>query len=408
MRFLRFSFQSCLRNKKNAALNLLICMITVLLMNVFAQNLIHIQEQLDDLPKAVEIDAIVSNLCGNMSAVLNIPERYVDGVLSSPHVKNPVITARLKLGFGEFTIDEYEDYLNYYATGSNSIAGIPGLKEDELTFVDGQDINSFFSSEERVCVIDSRLLKEEQLSVGEEVTITTYRYRYGDYHFIYIEPLESSTYRIVGSMDMKEYIGESVKPRILFPLKTVRKLFDEQNIPFGADTCSFQVKDPFLLNEFKQEMHDLGFLPVYATAEFQYDGNALTVKDETFVHSAEQLMKNQKLMYSILPFLCFAVLCIGFVMAELLMKQRTAEYAMMRSLGQNHRESLYMLCLEYAMTAFGGGIFGILIGVTLLHSVPGIAVIATLVFLLCYIIGTIAALSSLKGMSIISVLSKND
>ena len=113
-------------------------------------------------------------------------------------------------------------------------------------------------------------------------------------------------------------------------------------------------------------------------------------------------------MYSILPFLCFAVLCIGFVMAELLMKQRTAEYAMMRSLGQNHRESLYMLCLEYAMTAFGGGIFGILIGVTLLHSVPGIAVIATLVFLLCYIIGTIAALSSLKGMSIISVLSKND
>ena len=308
MRFLRFSCESCLRNKKNAVLNILICMITVLLMNVFAQNLIHIKSQLNSLPDAIEIDAVVSNLNGSMSAVLSIPERYVDGVLSSSYIVDPVITARLKLGFGEFTIDEYKEFLNYYATGSNSIAGIPGLHEEELTFVEGENSDTFFHSADRVCVIDERLLKEQNLSIGDEVILTTYYYRYGEFHAIYIDPLESSTYRIVGSMNLKEYIGDSVKPRLLFPLQTVRTLFDEQKIPFGADSCSFQIRDPFLLNEFKQEMHDLGFMPVIPQAEFQFDGNALTVKDETFVHSAEQLMKNQKLIISILPFLCFAVL----------------------------------------------------------------------------------------------------
>lgn len=408
MRLLRFSFESCMHNRKTTILNLLICMITVILMNVYAGNLIHNQEQLVKLPEVMEIPAFVTNLCGNMDSILHIKLKQVDGVLNSEYVKDPVVTARLKIGFGEFAPEDYFDNLKYYVTGSNSIAGIPGLKPEELTFQDENYRETFFNSNERICIIDENLLRQKNMKIGDTIDITSYNYRYEEYHMIYIDPLECSTFKIVGSMNMNEYVGTSIRPDILFPLGTVRKLFDENGVTFFADSCSFKVKDPFKLNEFKQEMHDIGFLPVAYAAEYQYDGNALTVKDETFVHSAEQLMNNQKLLLLLLPFLCFIVLCIGFVIAVLLMKGRTAEYAIMRSLGQTHRESLYQLCLEYAMVAIAGSLFGILLSLILLKTALYILLLTAFAFLIFYIVGTIAALSSLKKLSVMSVLSKND
>lgn len=402
-----YSLKSCLHNKKTTILNLLICTITVVLMNVYAENLIHNKEQLEQLPNAIEIAAFVTNLCGNMDSMLNIKEKQVEGVLNSEYVKEPVITTRLKTGFGKFAYEDYIENLRYNVTASNSIEGIPGLKWDELTFDEESYREMFFESNEKICVMDENLLKQRNLKIGDRIDITTYNYRYEAYHMIYLDKLEYGTYKIVGSMNMKEYIGTSTRPDILFPLDTVRNLFNEKGVSFMADTCSFKVKDPFKLNEFKQEMHDIGFLPVAFAAEFQYDGNALTVKDEIFVQSAEQLMNNQKLLLWLLPFLFFAVLSIGFVIAVLLMKGRTAEYAIMRSLGQTHRESLYQLCIEYAIVAAVGSLGGILLSLFLLKTVIYILLLTTFAFILFYIIGTIAALSSLKKMSVMSVLSKN-
>ncbi len=408
MRLLRFSFESCMHNRRSTILNLLICMITVILMNVYAGNLIHNQEQLARLPKVMEIPAVVTNLCGNMDSILNIKKKYVDAVFNSQYIKDPVVTARLKIGFGEFGEDEYFEKLRYFVTGSNSIAGIPGLKQEELSFQDERYRDTFFDSDERICIIDDNLLRKEKLQIGDTIDITSYNYRYEENHQIFIDPLECSSYKIVGSMHMNEYIGTSTKPDVVFPLGTVQKLFDENGVEFFADTCSFKVKDPFQINEFKQEMHDIGFQPVVFSAKMEYDGYALTVKDEIFINSAEQLISNQNLLIILLPFLCIAVLCIGFVIAVLLMKGRTAEYAIMRSLGQSHGESLYQLCLGYAVIAVSGSVFGILISLIFLKTVWYVLFITALVFLLFYIIGTVAALSSLKKLSVMSVLSKND
>lgn len=408
MRLLRFSFESCLHNRKTTILNLLICMITVILMNVYAGNLIHIQEQLAKLPEAIEIPAVVTNLCGNMDSILHIKLKHVDGILNSEYIKDPVVTARLKVGFGDFAPEDYFENLKYYVTGSDSIEGIPGLKQEELKLLDESYRDTFWNSDERICIINEDILKQTNLKIGDQIEITSYNYRYEEYNMIYLDPLECSTYRIVGSMKINEYLGSGIRPDMIFPLGTVRKLLDENGVEFFADSCSFKVKDPFKLNEFKQEMHDVGFLPVAYAAEFKYDGNALTVKDEIFMQTAEQLMNNQKLLLLLLPFLCFIVLCIGFVIAVLLMKGKTAEYAIMRSLGQTHKESLYQLCLGYAMVATAGSLLGIIVSLILLKTAVYILLLTAVSFLLFYIIGTIAALSSLKKLSVMSVLSKND
>ncbi len=408
MRLLRYSWESLIRNRKKTVLNLAVCLMTVVLLNVFAGNIAGVYRQLNELPQVIKVDAIISNFCGNMDAGLDIRRQDMEAVLDSEYIENPVFTTRLKFGFGEFGVEDYLGKLNYFACAANSIEGIPGLTYEDITMTDNTTADEFFSSTKPLCLIDKALLEKNGLSVGDEVMLTCFCYRYEAYHMIYLDPLTSQNFTIAGTMDIKDYHGDGVQPEIVFPLSTTIDIFDENGREFSADSGSFRVKDPYKLNEFKAQMHDIGFLPVNFKAEFQYDGNALVVKDETFVSSARQLFKNRDLLLWILPFLVLAVLCVGFVTAQLLMKERRAEYAIMRSLGQTHRQGLTALCAEYAITAFVGCAVGTVVGISVLKTDPLTSIAAAAVFLLFYIIGTTAALSSLKKMSIISVLGKND
>ncbi len=408
MRLLRYSWESLLRNRKKTALNLAVCLMTVILLNVFAGNIAGVYRQLDELPKVVKVDAVISNLCGSMDAGLDIRRQDMDAILANEFVENPAFTTQIKFGLGEFSEEEYLNHLKYYACASTSIGGIPGLLEEDVSMSDGITTDAFFSSTEPICLVDVVFLQNNGLSIGDRVTLTCYYYRYELEHMIYLDPLTVQSFTIAGTMDIGEYHGDGMQPDIIFPLYAIRDIFDAKGIEFSADSGSFRINDPYRLNEFKEQMHDIGFLPVIFKAEMQYDGNALTVKDETFISSARQLFKNRDLLLWILPFLVFAVLCVGFVTAQLLMKGRRAEYAIMRSLGQTHRQGMTALCAEYGTIAFVGCAIGTVIGVTVLKTDPLTAVLAAAAFLLFYIIGTTAALSSLKKMSIISVLGKND
>lgn len=383
-------------------------MVIVALINVFAGNIVSILAQMKRLPEVMKITAVVSNLNGSMDAGLKIKESYADGILNSEYVENPAFSIPFKFGFGEFSVENYLGRLNYYATAGNCVAAIPGMHEEEITMAESYTVDEFFKSNEHICMIDQHLLDEQNLKIGDTVTCTTFYYRYGQYNDIYIDPLEINEYTIVGAIDIAEYLGDGVRPDMIVPYEMLRDVYHQNGFEFYTDAASFQIKDPYKLNEFKEEMHDIGFLSVIFQAEFHYDGNALTVKDETFVRSAEQLIKSRNLFLGILPFVAIAVLCVGFVMAELLMKGRIAEYAIMRSLGQSHKESFFMLVAEYGFSALLGSIAGLLIGVLGLKTPIGVAALAAAAFFICYLVGTMAALSSLKKMSVMAVLSKND
>lgn len=383
-------------------------MIIVILVNVFVGNLVSIYSQIERLPEVIKVNGVISNLNGSLDAGLNIKEKYIDGILHSNYVAEPTVVSQLKMGLGEFSKDECEKKLIYSGTGCNSIAGVPGLLKDELSFGKGSDSSTFFSSKEKICVASKRLMEDNNLKVGDTITLTTYYFRYDFFNNIYCEPLECDKYTVVGSMNIAEYTGNGVCPDIVVPFETIRSIFHEKSMEFGADSCSFRLKNPYKLNEFKTEMHELGLLPVIFNAEFKYDGNALTLRDVTFKNSSEQLFKSKKLMEGIIPFLGVAVLCIGFVIAELLMKGRICEYAIMRSLGQSHKQSFGVLCIEYALTALIGCVPGSIFGAFLAGTPPWITILASLAFFICYVIGTMVALWSLKRLSIIAVLGRNN
>lgn len=181
MRLLRYSWESLLRNRKKTVLNLAVCVMTVVLLNVFAGNVASVYRQLDELPRAIKVDAVISNLCGSMDEGLNIKREKMEAILDSEYIESPVFTARLKFGFGEFGADDYLGKLNYYACAANGMSGIRGLVAEDISMASDMTADEFFSSVQPLCLVDASFLERNELSIGDDVMLTCFCYRYEAY-----------------------------------------------------------------------------------------------------------------------------------------------------------------------------------------------------------------------------------
>lgn len=412
---LRRAVENGIRYKKKTILNLMICMITVILLNAYMGNIAGVDKQMAELPEVLPVKGSVYNLKGTLATGLKIQERYVDGILNSEYVSNPVFSIQLRMGKGRIEGDDYLDRLPYYAVGINDAAAVPGFLESEITFAgksrglsEDMDAQTFFSSEERICVIDEEIAGGQGIVPGQTVTLSAYYTNFRQDYSVVLEPLDIGEYTVVGLMSIENYTGTDMKPNIIIPFETARNIFYENEIEFYASSASFLLKDPYEVNGFKEEMKELQFLEVLPGAKPWYDGYGLSIRDETFIQAAEQLIRNKNLLMGMLPFLGIVVLCIGYVTASLLIKGRKAEYAIMRSLGQEHGSCFMTICLEYALTALAGCVLGSILGAVFLKGETVLLLVVTGAFMICYFLGEAAALWPLKRLSVMMVLSRND
>lgn len=412
---IRRAVENGIRYKKKTILNLFICMITVILLNAYMGNIAGLDQQMEELPEVLPVKGTVCNLKGTLSSGLKIKERYVDGILESEYIDDPLLSVQLRMGNGKIEGDDYLDRLSYYAAGINDAAAIPGFLESEITFAGKEqglstdmDAQTFFSSRERICIMDEETAGRQGIVPGDTITLSTYYTNFRQDHAIVLEPLDVGEYTVAGLMNMENYAGVEVQPDIIIPFESARDIFYENGIEFYASSASFLLKDPYEINGFKAEMEELQFLEILPGAEYWYDGYGLSIRDETFIQAAEQLIRNKNLLMGMLPFLGVAVLCIGYVTASLLIKGRKPEYAIMRSLGQGHGSSFMTICLEYALTALAGCILGSILGAVFLKGKAEMLLFVTGAFLVCYFLGEAAALWPLKRLSVMTVLSQND
>lgn len=397
------------RHKYKSILHILIGVLTVLILDIYAGNMDSTGEQLAKLPEVLEVPAKISVLNGSLTEGMTIREDRMMGVRESVYVKDPVFTVRLKFGLGSFTAEEYKDNLNYYGMGINAVAGVPGMKREEITFLEGVD-ESVLETTQKVCILDADLMEKNGLRLGEDFMLTIFYYRYAlDGSEVFIEPLTTDTYQIVGRVQIEDYRGGWMPPEAILPLDCVREAYHSQGIDFYADSGSFVVKDPFQLNALKEQMyHDVMFLPVITRALPRYDGNALTIMDEAFIRSAETLQGNLALLQGMLPFLVAIVIFIGYLCSYLSLQSRREEYALMRSLGTGRGRSFLLLFGETALVAAGASLLGSLAAFWLLGTKAVVLVLAGGLFFLAFLLGTTAALLALYRLSVMEMLSKND
>ncbi len=407
--FMRQTAGNIVRHRKKSILHILIGVMTVLILDVYAGNMDSTGKQLAHLPQVLEVTARISTLNGSQREGMTIREERMMGVRESEYVKDPVFTVRLKFGFGAFTVEEYKENLNHYGMGMNAPEGVSGMKKEDITWLDGVDAD-ILETTEKVCMLDTALMEEKGLHLGDNVMLTIFYYRYAlEGSEIFIEPLITDTYRIVGSMQIGEYIGNWVPPEVILPLDYMRETYHSQDIDFYADSGSFVVKDPFQLNALKAQMHDeVKFLSVITRAKPRTDGNALTIMDEAFIRSAETLSKNLALLRGMLPFLVMIVIFIGYLCSYLSLQSRREEYALLRSLGAGRGRSFFLLFGETALVEAAACLLGSFLAAVFLRTAVGVLALSGAMFFLAFLAGTAMAILALHRLSVMEMLCKRD
>ncbi len=406
--FIRQTARNLARHKYKSLLYLLIGVLTVFLLAVYAGNLDSTKRQLARLPEVMKITARISNLNGSMTEGLRIREDRMNGILNSGYAEDATFTVRLKWGFGAFSKEEYLKNLNYYGVGMNAVGGVPGLKPEEITYMEGVD-ESILETAEKVCIMDADLMAQEGLTFDDDVMLTTFYYHVDEYrNEVLIDPLVTDTYRIVGSVQIGEYLGGWVPPEVILPFDCVREAYERQGIEFWADSGSFVVKDPFMLNACKDQMHDLGFLDVITRADFHYEGAALTIMDQDFIRSVRTLNENLALLQGMLPFLTVIIFFIGYICSYLSIQSRREEYALMRSLGTGRGRSFGLFLGETMFLEAVACFLGSLAAGLLFATAPAVLALAGALFFAAFLAGTVAALLTLHSLSVMELLTTNN
>ncbi len=405
MFYIRSALTNIRRYKSKSILNLLICIMLVMLLNLFLGSLQSNKQQLEDMSKAVSIFAQISNLNGSLQTGLVIREPVIDGILQSEYISKPSITVVLSAGEGDLQEKDLRSHKTMDAAGITRIEAVSGLTEEDVTLMPDTSLD-ILQSDKPVCILEEGILSQKNWKIGQTIKLSLY-YDYRDYNYQYItQKLTTDEFLIAGSVMSKDGIAI---PQILVPFAWAKKTFHQENITFLANSLSFYLKDPLQLNKFKKEMHDeLNLLEIIPASDFAYAGNALAVSDETFILSASRVQDNIRMLGSFLPFVLIIVILIGYITSYLLIQNRKGQYATMRSLGVSSRMCLITLLLESILIELAGGAIGIIVSVLFIEHNVIIPILTFAVFFFCYICGTSAALYQLGKVSVMKALAQKD
>lgn len=405
MFYIRTAITNLKRYYQKSIINLLICIVVVVLLNLFIGSLESNKMQLEALPEVMPIQAQISNLNGTLQTGLMIREENLDQLLQSEYITDPAITVVLSVAVGELPEDKAGALANIDAAGITRLEAISGVVEQDVTLAPDTSID-FLQSDAQSCIIEESFLNHNNWQLGQKITLAIY-YDYLDRNSQYImHELGVKDFFIAGSI--KSTQGEYV-PSVIVPFWWVRAEFTKLNLPFVANAASFYIKNPLELNEFKKEMKDeLHMMEINPMTEYAFTGNALAVNDETFILSASRIQDNISLLTGFLPFIFIIVIFVGYITSYLLIQNRRGQYATMRSLGVSSRSCFFTLFTESIMVELTGGILGTMLSFLITRLMGILQFYTFLLFMFCYICGTTAALYQLGRISVMKALAQKD
>lgn len=375
-----------------------ISLMLVILLNLYFGSLYSYRNQLRDLSQNVPIYCRVLNRNGTLDSSLFIPERTLNGLRATDQIKDLTYITRLMAGEGDFKLAELQNRLSIQVLGANCMVAL-GEQASELIDMETEAAEELLQSDRRECIVDKTMMRRRKWEVGDTVILKCY-YVGADSEFNKREmhPMGGTVeVKIVGTM-------AGVEGHILLPYDAVIGIYQQFGHHCFADWTAFYVKDPLQLNEFKEEMKDIGLAEVIPTASDSYYGCALEVRDEHFVTGGTNLKRSIEMLQLFFPVVCVMVLMIGYVVSYLSGNSRREEYALLRLQGVKKIKSSLLFLSEQMILVLAGNLIGDVLMVFVAPSVPLMFAVNGLL-LLAYVIGSAAAYGRMSRGSVVALLS---
>lgn len=399
------------RHKVKGAMTILMDMLVVLLLHTYLSGIANNQEQLAKLPELLPIHAFLTSADGGRQAGLFIREEVVDGFQNSGYVKNLELTVRMEAGVGTLS-SEGGQKPDLYLEGVNSLEALGEIEETEIVWNTGED-GSFLTGTEAKCIVSEELFEKYGWKLGETITLDQYYYGREDEKSVwtYTAPLETADYEIAGYTDLKNAQLDTymVFPDIVIPFGAVREAFCRQELPFFADSASFDVANALELNEFKQEMKDLSLRNVAPMSEdHSLNGVALNLNDVIFINTATHLHRVIDAVRAFFPFLMILIVCAGYLVTLLLLQSRRNEMALLRSLGLGKWRCFRIFFAEQLILVVTGIVAGSVLSVLIQGNYGGSSVLTGCLVGVFYMLGNSLALWKLMQVSVMEALFQTE
>jgi len=394
---------------RKSVLYFLICLISVMTLQIYMSGIDRTEKQLSQLSSATRINAVVTSLDGTKYNGLQIRESIIYGLEKSTHIKDLKVTLMLQAGIGEYSDERMGKHVVWGVVGANTFECLNESYQDDITWLPGYG-PEFLTGDDIVCMVDKIFLNTCDVKLGDTIPLDLYYYKYGSRGEVYFETLGLTDTLIIATTDR---IAIENNPSIIIPFNAGRDLFIANDVQFNAASCSFYVKDPSQLNDFKTEMKSLLLAEVRPSADVSMmiasnTGAALVVNDATFVIAATRLEESLSLLRGFFPVLALVLAAIGYFIAYLMIQNRREEYALFRLLGLNMGLSISLYFFEIFVLTIAGSFLGTFISVALNIGDFTSGVRVFFMLSICFMLGSLIALLRLGRTNIMLALSQQD
>ncbi|HPY98779.1 MAG: FtsX-like permease family protein [Firmicutes bacterium ADurb.Bin099] len=388
---LSYTFTILIRKAvKSIAVVLSIAAFTVLL--CLLEFTLHKQERLlDELYKKFDIDIIIMDSAGAYPDNLELDRLYASVFMNENNIlgKN---TDNLKIrSSGKETISVTNEYGEVIT--EISVVGLtylPDMAEFNVSVYVGNKFDkSVLMSGSRVCIVPGRMK-----GLGDCIYIKTEKVE---------EPIE---YLVIGTYDEAEdiffcpYLNYS--ELLTSSVNNIYSLKCEI-----TDTKVLEELETFLMNYFTKPTI-AGITPRSLNAlDLKYTHSFVMPKGN--FEEATDPIKADILKLKILePFVFVFSVAIGFVISMLSIRNRKAEFAVMRSMGASGGYVFYISFIEQAVLCLIGALIGVLVSLIGFKQLSATQINKVLIFIGCYLAGTAIEALRIASVKVMKIMKAND
>lgn len=341
MFILQNAYKSLLARKTQNILLLCVIFVLILLLALYTQSYRSLHTEYENLSSTIPVTGKITNENGSIENDLDINVEKATELTASKLLDSVSKTVYLYAYTGNSDM-----FPQIQILGCNAIQNHTGTAS--ITYLKGYDAH-IFSGNEAVVVISNQYMQQNQLSLGDDITVAAVCPEYNEYgvSFTYAA-FGTITLKVVGIYEAED-IAIVTMPDLIVPADYIITESKKRDISMSYTALSFTISDPRQLNTFKEEVQKIGYLEIDfgSTDGDSYRlGDYLYLNDKVFVESATPLLRNQRLYEYLYPVFFAVIFAISFIISYISVQSRKAELATMYALGVSKRESFLTFLLE--------------------------------------------------------------
>lgn len=386
-----------LRSPLKSILTIIFSISIIIFIGLYINNIKTLETSLKKLSQTIPVTGEICDMSGSKTTGLEIDERKGNQIISSQYV----VQAKYTIQVVASNINN-QNNISTTLMGCNSIDALPLLYDDNIDFMSGND-SSFLTDDKNNCIVEAEFAKQNNIVLGQEITFSLSIYKYDSGVYL-TDNIDNVKMNVIGIYDYNSATNTS----IIVPVKSLARLVKESGNEVFYDSLKFELKDPGKLNEFKQDVKNIGFSNINSQSVQSVAGNSLIVYDNIYIENASNILDALQ-MYRLfeIPFIILMFVLYVLVIF-LLIKNKQLEMAISLSLGQSKKAVNFNLFLEIEILS----ILGCLLGVLALALITDIEIFSLLMiffgFLILSILGIMLVIKLLMNFDIMQLLSKTD